>query len=572
RAQVLVEIADLLAAAPKPEAVLDQALDAAAAVLGDLNAVLLADPDRHELTLAAIRTTAPDTFYLARELFTTREPPGLLAVVAPAAGRDDILVTRPHDDTLPPRFRRDAARIGLRSLLAVPMVEHGHVVGVYVSGRTGADRSPVTASLGAEDLSLAREFAARLAGALVGARLHAETRQALNESEALRRIGQELSTSIDVDQVFELVSSFARLLLNSDFAAVAAEGPDGGLAWRAMVGNRTDAHGDELVRHSYGVVGRAAAARRTVVIQGFPDNPDFPPAEFPVLQAEETRSALAVPLRAGERIFGALVVGYRRPCVFAPGELRLAEALATQAAIALEHARLFAEAQRAIAQRDQFLSVAAHELRTPLTTLRGRVQLLRRRMLDTLPPATDEALQVILRQVDRLSRMVNDLLDVSRVQTGRLPLVRERVDLVDLLRRGAHDAAGDEGPTITFECDLPSLVARVDPWRIEQVMANLLGNARRFSPPTGQIVVRIAREGDSARIEVEDEGIGIASEHIERIFEPFYQVDPEPRTGVGLGLAICRQIVGDHGGRLWATSHPSGPGSTFVMTLPLGDE
>lgn len=569
RAQFLVEVADLLGATTNPEAMLDQVLDAAATVLGDLNAVLLADRDSHELRLAAARTVAPDDLPLVHEILTRQEPPGTLAVIDPVADRGEVLIIRPQDESLPARFRQDAAHIGLQALLTVPMIEHGHVVGVYVSGRT-AGAPPGANPLAADDLPLARELAARLASTLVSARLHAETRQALSESEALRRIGQELSSSVDVDQVFELVSSFARLLLTGDYAAVAAEHEDGALSWRAMVGNRADAHLREPFLPGYGAVSRAAAARRPVIIQDFPDNAEFPPDEFPVLEAEATRSALAVPLRAGEQIFGALVVGYRQPHDFPPGELHLAEALATQAAIALEHARLFAEAQRAIAHRDQFLSVAAHELRTPLTTLRGRVQLLRRRLGDSLTPSAAESLQIVLRQVDRLARMVNDLLDVSRVQSGRLPLVRERVDLVELTAHRVREAEHDEGPTVEFASDLDTLPAWVDPWRLEQVLANLLSNARRFSPAEGRVTVRLAREGDNARIEIEDEGIGIAPEHLERIFEPFFQVDPEPRMGVGLGLAICRQIVGDHGGRLWATS--PGPGSTFVMTLPLSDE
>jgi signal transduction histidine kinase len=573
RGQCLAEIGAMLAATPDPGAILDSVLDRAATVLGDINAVLIAAPDSADLHPAAVRAASSDARSAARELFAVHPPPGALAVIAPAATRSDVVVSDFTDERLPARFRRDAARLGLQALLAVPMVERGQLVGVYVTAQTErAATSGHGERLAAGDLDLAREVAHRLASALLSARLHADTRQALTESEALRRIGQELSSSVEVEQIFELISSFARLLLAGDFAAVAVQNGDGDSTWEAFIGNRADAHRAARFPPGSGLAGRAVTSRRAVVVQGLPDNPAYPPEGFPVLHAEGARSALAVPLRIGDRVLGGLIVGFRRPRAITAADVRLGEALAAQAAIALENARLFTEAQRAIAERDRFLSVAAHELRTPLTTLRGRVQLLNRRLYATLTPATADALQIILRQVDRLGHMVTDLLDISRVQSGRLPLVRERMDLVPHVRRAVSDAAeGEPGPDLSFECDVPELVAWIDPWRIDQVLANLLENARRFTPPEGHVRVRLRREGDLARIEVSDTGAGIAQEHLDRIFEPFYQVQPEPRTGIGLGLAICRQIVVDHGGRLWSESAGSGQGSTFIMTLPLGD-
>jgi signal transduction histidine kinase len=317
-----------------------------------------------------------------------------------------------------------------------------------------------------------------------------------------------------------------------------------------------------------------AATRQAIVIDDLTAEESFTAGELNLYVAEELQSAAIVPLGAEERVFGALLVGCRQVHRFPPAELHLVELLAAQAAIALEHARLFAETRQALEERDRFLSVAAHELRTPLTTLRGRLQLLQRRLggTATAPPQTEEGLRVVLAQIDRLTHMVSDLLDVSRLRTGGLPLNRTVVDLVDLTRQSVEEAnEGDHTPALSFSSSVETLIAFVDPWRVEQVMSNLITNARRFTAADGQIDVRLKQEGGVALIEVADTGIGIPTADLDRIFEPFYQVNPNAGRGVGLGLAICRQIVTDHGGRLWATPAAGGHGSVFTVMLPIDE-
>lgn len=481
-----------------------------------------------------------------------------------------------HQPTVTPAAGPTLASIweDARSLLATPIVTHGEVLGVFVSAQTGsgAGGRPITAHFAELDLQAAREFARRLADALARSRLHAETRRALDMSEALRRIGQELLTSVDQNQVVDLVATFARLLLDADYGAVAVQEPGGTFTWQTVVGNRTDQHIDAHIPYGAGPAGRVAATRQAMVIDDLTKEGSFRSGELALYNAEELQSAVVVPLGAEERVFGALLVGCRQPHRFTPAELHLVELLAAQAAIALEHARLFAETRQALAERDRFLSVAAHELRTPLTTLRGRLQLIQRRLDGTSTPQTEEGLRVVLGQIDRLAHMVSDLLDVSRLRTGGLPLNRTPTDLVELTRRTVEDAnEGDQGLPLAFSTSVESLIAWVDPWRFEQVMSNLITNARRFTGSGGRIDVRLKQGADVAIIEVADTGIGIPTADLDRIFEPFYQVNPNTGKGVGLGLAICRQIVTDHGGRLWAAPAPSGQGSVFTVMLPLNE-
>jgi signal transduction histidine kinase len=569
-AQFMATTAGMLAETADPVSMFDVVLAKAGEVLGDLNAVFLPDA-AGALRLESLATVDSGKAAIARQLLSGPAICGQDGPIGRAGVGDSVLIPDFADPAIAAPLREDAARLGLTSLIASAMMAGAEVRGVFVSGRTDVRRAGAQpGGLTEDQFQLSHEFARLLGSALLTARLYEETRQALEQSEALRRIGQELAGSMDLDQILELVANFARLLLSADFTGVLIEESDRVFTLRAVSGTHVIDAGEIRYEFGFGLAGRAVAARRSLVVQGFPDNPEFPPEEFPFLAAERAQSALVTPLRLGDQILGALIVSCRTAHIFDAAQVQLAEALAVQAAIAVEHARLFAQARQAIDERDQFLSVAAHELRTPLTTLRGRVQLLQRRLGSVLTPAGEEALRVVLRQVDRLSRMVNDLLDVSRVQAGGLPLSPERLDLVDLVFRATQELdEATEGPALAYSTEEPELYVSADPWRLEQVMANLLSNARRFTVPDGSIRVSLARDGDQARVEVEDDGIGIEREHLERIFEPFYQIAAEPRVGVGLGLAICRQIVESHGGRLWVTSPGPGKGATFIMTLPL---
>ena len=235
--------------------------------------------------------------------------------------------------------------------------------------------------------------------------------------------------------------------------------------------------------------------------------------------------------------------------------------------------RLVADLRAAVAARDEFLSVASHELRTPLSTLRLQTTTLSRRMAKGPPTEGDSVVKqfaVIDRQVTRLEKLTADLLDVSRITSGRLQLHRERVDLVVLVHEIVERFRADrtEGaPAITFESD-PCVIGEWDASRIDQVASNLIVNALRYGKGT-PVRVSVRAAEDAARMIVRDEGIGVAADQKEKIFERFGRaVSSSNYGGLGLGLWIAKQVVDAHDGAIDVDSEP-GRGATFTVTLPL---
>ncbi len=239
--------------------------------------------------------------------------------------------------------------------------------------------------------------------------------------------------------------------------------------------------------------------------------------------------------------------------------------------LAAESERRAGEAEAALQLRDQFLSVAAHELKTPLSSLKGQAELTMRRIERGCLPDLQQvhhALRVIDRQVDRLSALVAQLLDISRIQAGELELERHSADLVAVARGVVTNMqASTERHTIALHAP-ESLVAYVDPLRLEQVLFNLIDNAIRYSPQGGRVEVTLSmlRSG-AVRLAVRDHGIGIPPEQREHLFQRFFQAARRPAGGLGLGLYASRRIVELHGGRIWA-EFPDDGGSRFVVELP----
>jgi two-component system, OmpR family, sensor histidine kinase KdpD len=223
---------------------------------------------------------------------------------------------------------------------------------------------------------------------------------------------------------------------------------------------------------------------------------------------------------------------------------------------------------------DELLSTLSHELRGPLTTIKGSSRTLLRHGARLDPDLTRQLLQDIDSEADRLNRLVDNLLDLSRAGAGREMLRTEPTAVDVLIRRVVAEAtprAGKRRLRVRAAPNLP--LASIDPVRIEQVLRNLLDNAVKFSPPTSSIDVTVTCQDSAVVIAVADEGPGIAAEYRERVFERFFRVQPEGLsvTGAGLGLAICRRFVELHGGHIEIV--PSGGrGATFRVMLPLGEE
>jgi len=293
-----------------------------------------------------------------------------------------------------------------------------------------------------------------------------------------------------------------------------------------------------------------------------------------VVEALEPRSLICVPLVTSGKPLGALTLvtsGSGRRYEIA--DLSLAADLARRAAVVVEHARLFHEAEQATRARDDVLAVVAHDLRNPLNTVTMAVSM----MLETTPvERVQERRQqeIVRRAADRMNRMIQDLLDVKRMESGRLTtdlrpedpglLINDTIDMLRPLAAGS---------TIRLETDieqnLPLVLA--DAARVQQVLSNLVGNAVKFTPRDGRITVCAERLDAEVRFAVIDTGPGIPAEQLPHIFGRFWQAKTSDRRGIGLGLAIAKGIVEGHNGRIWVESHV-GLGSTFYFTLPAATE
>jgi len=284
-------------------------------------------------------------------------------------------------------------------------------------------------------------------------------------------------------------------------------------------------------------------------------------------------SAMIVPMLARGRVHGVITfVSAELGRHYNDNDLALAQNLAQRAAVAIDNALLYQEAQDAAKARDQFLAVAAHELRSPLTSMKGFAQLLLRRA-KRLPGGSDwiTPLQTIDAQVNRVTELVSRLLDVSRIEDQRLQLQVEPVDMVEVVRAAAVEAQlATEQHSVAARFAVEALVAPIDRTRIAQVLSNLLDNATKYSPAGTSIEIVLRIDGDDLVVAVIDEGPGIPPDAQARMFERYFRGTASTRAtseGLGLGLYVAHGIVEAHGGRMWVESE-AGDGTTFSFSLP----
>ena len=285
------------------------------------------------------------------------------------------------------------------------------------------------------------------------------------------------------------------------------------------------------------------------------------------------RVGLAVPLRAAWQVIGVLALARSGHQAFSVDDVLIATTFATHAATALENARVYREVLEADRRKDDFLARLAHELRNPLAPIVNALHLLGR--VGTAGPDASELQAIIARQARRLGTLVDDLLDVSRIRLGKLTVNLEPVDLREIARRCFEALQlSDQAEEHTLSMSLPNepVVVNGDPARLEQVVANLLNNALKYTPHGKRIYLTVERAPTEAILSVRDSGIGIAPDILPHVFKLFTQADgavPLARGGLGLGLALVRALVDRHRGVVTAASAGIGHGSTFTVRLPL---
>ncbi len=452
-----------------------------------------------------------------------------------------------------------------------------------------ASRRSTTEPYSEREVQLVTTFADQAVIAIENARLltelHARTdelAQSVGELRALGEVSQTVNSTLDLQTVLTTITANSVQLSQTDAGAIYVfEEAAQEFVLRATIG-MDDAliaaiRGQRIGLGTAGV-GEAAAQRQPVQIADLQEQPHAPVIDV-ILEAG-FRALLVIPLLRPDHVLGALVVRRRAPGAFPAATIDLLQTFAAQSVVAIQNARLFHEIEeqgRALAvasqHKSQFLANMSHELRTPLNAILGYTELI----LDDIYGAAPQKMRDVLDRVQTNGRhllgLINDVLDLSKIEAGQLTLQLGDFSMKEMLQ-GVYVAveplATNKKLALKLDVAQGLPAGKGDERRLSQVVLNLVGNAIKFTDQ-GEVRLSAAAGKDGFTVAVRDTGPGIAVADQLKIFEEFQQADnssTRAKGGTGLGLAISRRIVEMHGGRLWVESEP-GKGSTFLFTLPL---
>ncbi|MGE3909421.1 MAG: ATP-binding protein [Chloroflexota bacterium] len=383
---------------------------------------------------------------------------------------------------------------------------------------------------------------------------------------------------LEIDQQLSLILERMMTAAHADSGAILRALPNGQLVVSASDGLSSAAH--------QALPASVHDLSIGITVRGAQTGPE---ASDCAVTADDSQTVIWVPLDLGGQIRGAVRLGFADLRTLASSALQRIAMMANHAANIVEVARLAeqgterqAELERVSAVLDEidrmkaeFLSMISHELRTPLTAIIGYTDLLLREIHGPLNERQGHHQQAVRKAAHRLLGLINDLLDVNRLESGQISLQLEPVSLVEAVQRAVLEveaAAHERG--ISLRLDLPSeaMTVTADRERLRQILVNLLDNAMKFTPGGGVVTVHVERQGETAAVAVQDSGVGVPPEQLSRIWDRFHQADSSSRRhfgGTGLGLAIVRHLVERHEGQVSAVSEGTGQGSTFAFTLPI---
>ncbi len=478
-------------------------------------------------------------------------------------------------------------RTNTRSLLAMPLIREDVAIGLILIRRTQV------LPFSDKQITLLNTFADQAVIAIENVRLFQELQErtrelveSVEEMKALSEVGQAVSSSLDLETVLETIVARAVDLSGTDCGVIYEYDEE------AQEFNLRASHNMEIeaveglraarIRLGEGSAGQAAVTRAPVQIPDTLDPQERTASRIrPLLTRLGYRSLLTVPLLREQQIMGGLTVWRRQAGEFDPEVINLLQTFATQSALAIHNARLFREIgdknreiEAANRHKSEFLANVSHELRTPLNAIIGFSEVLLEKYFGELNDKQNEYVDDILSSGRHLLSLINDILDLSKVEAGRMELEVTTFHLPDAIDNAmllVRERASRHGIKLEHMIDERLGEFTGDERKIKQILVNLLTNAVKFTLEGGRVKVE-ARSGDSAVIlSVVDTGIGIAKEDREAIFEEFRQAGgnyAHKREGTGLGLTLTKRFVEMHGGKIWVDSEV-GKGSTFTFTLPM---
>lgn len=427
----------------------------------------------------------------------------------------------------------------------------------------------VAASKIARDVTTQRRADAALAT------LNDELAVQLADLSRLHEMSTRLSTTLDVQAIVEESLRTAAAIADAELALLAMTDGEGRLATKAALGLDPATRAlAEVLTAGLRTDGTGIVGRHRVLATDLETDSRVAPHQLEAARRCGIRAVNCTPLisRKGE-VLGALSVFYRHVHHPSDRELRMIDLCVRQAVDFIENARLYEQLQNSHRLKDEFLATLAHELRNPLAPISNSLQVLK--LSGEVSPSLERICAIMDRQVNHMIRLVEDLLEVSRITRGKIELRRERTDVSQLVLNAVEMIRGqleESGHQLELSLPREQVLLDVDPVRLTQVISNLLGNAAKYTEPGGHIRVAAACEGDRLMLSVRDTGVGIPAEMIDRIFEMFSQVDQNlnrSRGGLGIGLTLARSLVQMHGGTISARSDGPGKGSEFIVRMPV---
>ena len=473
-----------------------------------------------------------------------------------------------------------------RTILVTPLMRKGEPIGAIVI------RRDAVGPFSDKQVELLKTFADQAVIAIENVRLFQELQtrtrdlaRSVEELKALGEVGRTVSSTLDLETVLSTIVSQASRLSGTDGGAI-YEYDEETEEFRLRATQNLAMDFVELlrsirIRKGEGAVGQMAVTLEPTQIPDIELDPMYQSRIRDAALREGYHALLAIPLLREQQIIGALIVNRKAPGEFAPDVIELLRTFAAQSALAIQNAGLFQELEEKSRQlevadrhKSEFLASMSHELRTPLNAVIGFSEVLLDRMFGELAPKQEEYLQDILTSGRHLLSLINDILDLAKIEAGRMELevtdfhLPQAIDnAITLIRERAARRA------ITLEVEVDPRLGDIkgDERKVKQVLLNLLSNAVKFTPEGGRVSVHAGLADGSAEISVTDTGVGIAPEDHEAVFEEFRQVGSDyakKHEGTGLGLTLSRRFVELHGGKIWVKSQLN-QGATFTFTLPV---
>ncbi len=553
------------------EPLLQNILESAAEILNcEAGSLLLVDEQTGELVFRV--TVGP----VAGDLVNKRLPPGSGMVGKSVATRRPLIVNDVQHAA--EWFSKTDQQTGFitRALLVVPLQVKDTVIGV-IEVINKRDGSPFQR----EEQGLLESFAGQAAVAIENARLYTLTDKALTsrveELSVMQRIDRELNTSLDITRAMSITLDWAMRQSGSNAGLIGAIEEEG----VKIVASQ--GYSDELAPYQEGGFPAEFLGLQAVLRSGQPQRTRLEDAPNQAQLLRGAASRLVIPIRREVLGIGVLILESARPEAYPDETLAFLSRLSDHAAIAIANAQLYAAVQAANVAKSEFVSFVSHELKNPMTSIKGYTELLAAGAVGPINEAQGNFLNTIRSNVERMSTLVSDLADVSRIEAGRLRLDFKAIrlsEISDEVIRSTKRQIDDKRQVLTLAipADLPPLWA--DHTRLSQVLVNLVSNAYKYTPPEGSITLAAEKcanrwnpngAAEVVHVWVQDSGIGISAEDQKKIFQKFFRSeDPKTREapGTGLGLNITRSLVEMQGGQIWFESEFR-KGTTFHFTVPV---